>query len=45
MREDKVVQARLLRAKARFVANLRVAAHQGTTAAVFGFKEALSLTI
>jgi len=36
LHKDKVVQARLLRAKARFAANLRVAAHQGATVTVFG---------
>jgi hypothetical protein len=34
MRQDKVIQARLLRAKARFAAGLRGAAHQGKVVAL-----------
>lgn len=34
MYQDKVIQARLLRAKARFAAGLRGAAHQGRVVAL-----------
>jgi hypothetical protein len=42
MNKDRVIQARLLRAKARFAANLRAAAHQGTQS-FFWFGETLFL--